>query len=246
MVFPFFIPLRKKKTKVLGHPYNFFPQIFQFSLQTEKSLWAQPTWEFTVPLCIWISPKPKKMGSSFHQVIPTTIKLFKHTKMLTIGGVVAVCNGLNMTQETDKSSPGSKKHCHLQASGYTTLLSYKAIYKPWVPSCIFRVWLRHADTTYLQAIQDPGNPSYLFCKGFWRLGFLGWRDTNGETRSILPTSNSWASLTWPENNIPFFAECYDVCRDNTVLDSCFASSIKWKGLTRILVGTVIWFKHRRQ
>lgn len=114
------------------------------------------------------------MRSSFHQVIPTTIKLFKHTKILTIGGVVAVCNGLNMTQEKYKSSPGSKKHCHLQASCYTTLLSYKAIYKLWVQSCIFRVWLRPADTTYLQAMQDPGNPSYLLCKGFWGLGFLGW------------------------------------------------------------------------
>lgn len=136
-----------------------------------------------------------------------------------------------------------------------------AIYKlPAIPPCshirqfincgshpaFFRMWLRCADTTYSQAMQDPGNPAYLFCKGFWGLGFLGCGEANGETCSILPTSNIWASLMWPENNIPFFAECYHFCRDNTVLDSCFASSIKWKGLTRIFVGTVIWFKHSRR
>lgn len=39
---------KKKKSQVTplttaGDPYNFFPQIFQFSPQTEKTLWAQPT-----------------------------------------------------------------------------------------------------------------------------------------------------------------------------------------------------------
>lgn len=86
LIFPFSISLRKWKKKLSqvtlttsGHPYNFFPQIFQFSLQTEKPPWAQPTWEFTV-LSTSISPKPKKMGNSFHQVIPTRIKVFSRCK----------------------------------------------------------------------------------------------------------------------------------------------------------------------
>lgn len=95
-----------------GHPYNFFPQIFQFSLQTEKPLWAQPTWEFTVPLSIWISPKPKKMGSSFHQVIPTRIKVFSRCKNTENGS--CGCSQWAEHDPGDKRSPSSKKHCHLK------------------------------------------------------------------------------------------------------------------------------------
>lgn len=47
LIFPFFISLTNEKKKKLsqGHPYNFrlplqlfFPQVFQFSLQTEKTV----------------------------------------------------------------------------------------------------------------------------------------------------------------------------------------------------------------
>lgn len=145
---------------VSGHPYDFFPRIFQFRPQTEKPLWAQPTWEFTVPLSIWISPKPEKMESSFHQVIPTRIKVFSRCKN-TENGRSCGCLQCAECDPRDKRTPGSKKHCYLQASCYAILLSYKAIYKLWVWSCVFRIWPRCADTTYLQAMQDLGNPLYL-------------------------------------------------------------------------------------
>lgn len=114
---------------------TFFPQIFQFSPQTEKPLWAQPTWELPVPLSILISPKPKKMGSSFHQVIPTRIKLFSRCKNTENG---RSCGCLQRAEHDPggKRSPSSKIHCHLQASCYAILLSYKAIYKLWVRSCV--------------------------------------------------------------------------------------------------------------
>lgn len=153
--FPFFTPQRKWKKIVSGHPY-IFSQIFQFSLQTEKPLWAQPTWESTVPLSIWIRPKPKKMGSSFHQVIPTRIKVFRRCKNTENEKSHGCLQGAE--DDPGDRSPGCKEHCHLQVSCYAILLSYKAIYKLWVWSRIFRTWLRCADTTYLWAMQDPGNP----------------------------------------------------------------------------------------
>ena len=137
-----------------------FPQIFQFSPQTEKPLWAQPTREFTAPLSLGISPKPKETGSSFHQVIPARTKVFSRCKNTENGGSSG-CLQWAEHDLGDKRSPSSETHCHLQASCYAILLSYKAIYKLWVRSCIFRIWPRCADTTYLQAMQDAGNSPCL-------------------------------------------------------------------------------------
>lgn len=79
------------------------------------------------------------MGSSFHQVIPTRIKVFSRCKN-TENGISCGCLQWAEHDPGEKRSPGSRKHCHLQASCYIILLSYKAIYKLWVLSCIFRIW----------------------------------------------------------------------------------------------------------
>lgn len=104
-IFPFFISLTKWKKKLSqGHPYNFrlplqlfFPRFFSSACKLKKQ-WAQPTWEFTAPPSIWISPKPKKMGILFHQVIPTRIEVFSRWKN-TENQRSCACYGLNIIQE---------------------------------------------------------------------------------------------------------------------------------------------------
>lgn len=81
-----------------GYPYSFFfPRFFSSACKLKKQ-WAQPTWEFTAPLSIWISPKPKKMGILFHQVIPTRIEVFSRWKN-TENQRSCACYGLNIIQE---------------------------------------------------------------------------------------------------------------------------------------------------
>lgn len=107
LIFPFFISLTKWKKKknclkvtltTSGYPYSFFfPRFFSSACKLKKQ-WAQPTWEFTAPLSIWISPKPKKMGILFHQVIPTRIEVFSRWKN-TENQRSCACYGLNIIQE---------------------------------------------------------------------------------------------------------------------------------------------------
>lgn len=74
-IFPFFIPLRKWKKKIVsGHPY-IFSHIFQFSLQTEK-----PGGHSLLGSLFLFESDLNQRGSSFHQVIPTGIKVFRRCK----------------------------------------------------------------------------------------------------------------------------------------------------------------------
>lgn len=104
--FPFSFHWQMKKKKnclkvtltTSGYPYSFFfPRFFSSACKLKKQ-WAQPTWEFTAPLSIWISPKPKKMGILFHQVIPTRIEVFSRWKN-TENQRSCACYGLNIIQE---------------------------------------------------------------------------------------------------------------------------------------------------
>lgn len=106
-------------------------------------------------LSIWIRSKPKKRGSSFCQVIPTRIKVFRRHKNTENGRSHGCLPG---AEGPEDRSPGPKEHCHLWVSCYAILLSHKAIYQLGVWSRVLRTWLRCADTTYLWAMQDPGNP----------------------------------------------------------------------------------------
>lgn len=238
--FSFFHSTEKMEKIISGHPY-IFSYIFQFSLQTEKPGGHSLLGSL---LSLFLSESDlnqRKGGSSFQQVIPTRIKVFRRCKNTENGRSHGCLQGAE--QDPGDRSPGSKEHCHLQ---FPAMPSYFHIRQ--FINCGSDPAFSEPDWDVLtpliceQCKIQVIHPNLLWARGLGGFGVGGskWRETQHS-----PHQQHWSitHVTWKQH--PFFAECYHFCRDNTVLDSCSASSIKWKGLTRIFVGIVIWFKHSR-
>lgn len=155
-----------EKKNVSGHHY-IFSQIFQFSLQTEKpgghSLLGR-----LLSLFLFESDLNQR-GSSFHQVIPTRIKVFRRCKNTENGRSHGCLQGAEQCRSRiswlQRTLPAPSSCCAI-------LLSHKAIYKLWVWSCIFRTWLRCAGH-HLSLSNARSSWSTLTCSKQGGSGVLG-------------------------------------------------------------------------